>query len=416
MVSALSRRRAAIVLSGSLGVGQLLVAVAYAIAARALGIETFGGIVALIALASVLAGVLDYGLAAYLLRELAAQRMDGSDARLRLFRRMALVGCGAVLTCTIAGLAELNTAPAFEATATVASLVVATMCMQSAQVILRARGRMLGVAVALLVDRIVLTGLVVCASILEVSMTIGLPGAVIAGLVVDALLCVTLSRQWSWRVFRNAMSTMGSPRKWFRSWSGTSSFGAAAMLGALQQVDVTFLALVAGPRASGEYGAVSRWTNPMTLPSSAVTQTEAANAAESARTIDALRSVAGHWWIFAGSVLAAVSVALFARPIAEAVLGREYSSSSSVLAVLALAIIPTVFAQPLAMVLQSRGEDKFVARLLAGGLVVRLALVVALAATLGALAAAAAVAAQQVVILVSLGHRTRRLIATEGRP
>lgn len=408
------RRTAALALTASLAFGQLLVAVAYALAARSAPVELFGQTAAVIASAAVLSGVVDFGLASFLLRELASGRMVGTEARARLIGRLALIGCATIVAIASAiAVSAAFSGSLVQPVITACVLIVGTIAMQSAQVKLRARGRLTSVAIATVVDRAALLGTVVVGINLGVPVLILLPVAITTGLVADTLICLFLSRT-SPLPRPLALRHVLSPKSWTASWRGTRAFGAASLTSSLQQIDVTLLAALGGASATGEYGAVSRWTLPLTLPSTAVTQTEASATASAANTMQAIRALGSHGWIYLVSVAASVLVACFATPIASFVLGSSYRESGLVLTVLAVGVIPTVFAQPLSMLLQNRGQDSFVAYVLAFGLALRLACVITLASGFGALAAAWAVLVQQSIVLIVLAWKVVRLARSEN--
>lgn len=387
-----------------LATAQVIVAVNYAFAARGSLPQAFGMGVALIAAASVAAGAADFGLANLLIRERASSRIQSIELAIRLVERLLLsaaIGAVVMMIVVVAGAALGYSMVPFAAA--VLAVGLATVAMQSSQIPLRAAGRLREVAVATVVDRLIALACTLAFMGLGLTVTIALPAALAIGLIVDTAICAYLATGGRLRHHIVEVSRQVGPFKnWFGSWRGSSAYGVAAVVGSAQQLDVTVIGAMGGAVSAGEFGAVTRWTTPLLLPSTAMTQVGMAGAAGARDTKCALGVTFKDFWMLGFGVVAALAVAVFSGPVTMFVLGDAYKNSSTVLAVLAVAIVPTMFAQPVAMVLQNRGRDRLVAHALVGALVVRLGLAAALGKTFGAVGGAWAVLVQQALILIVL--------------
>ncbi len=388
-------------LTAGLAGAQVIVAINYAIAARGTSPGDFGRALTIVALAAVIAGVVDFGLANFLIRERAAERTSTRDVAHRLLERL-LVAVSIGVIVMVGVMVVVRNAPQMSFVLAVLGLITANLAVQSSQVILRATGRLGVVAAATVIDRAIALGVTVLLMAIGWGAVAALPTALGLGLLTDAAICAaatggrgTLGR------FGEITRRVRAPRQWIGSWAGAQAYGVAGVAGSLQQLDVTILNALGGASVAGQYGAVSRWTAPLLLPSTAVTQTGMSRAASAPTTAQAFRRVFEQWWLLALGLGVSVAVAVFAEPLALFVLGDQYANSAHVLAVLAVAVVPTILAQPFAMILQSRGRDGAVARTLVVSLVVRIGLVAIFAAQLGAMAAAIAVAVQQSMTLAT---------------
>jgi O-antigen/teichoic acid export membrane protein len=392
-----------ITLTASLIASQLMVAVAYLIGARATTPIELGVLLSAIAISSVAAGIIDFGLGSYLIREVASGRLTQNGMYARLWQRLLSAGTIALVVSLPAALWVHWSGVGWQSYGWIVLVFAATLLMQSAQVPLRAAGLMGRVALASFVDRAVFLVLVWWLVGLGLDGAVALPIGLAAGLLVDAGLSVVLNvRSAAAKIGSSERLNVGGPSHWFRAWRGSQGYGFAAVIGSAQQLDVAVIGFSGGAAASGAYGAVSRWTSPLLLPSTALTQVGMAHAPKAASTLEAVKNFRRVAWVLVLSVVVSISVSIFAEPIASTLLGPAYDDSAAIFTVLALSIVPTLFAQPLAMVLQSRGKERGIAWVLAVGLICRLALCLILGAQLGGLAAAVAVLSQQSLIFVIL--------------
>jgi len=396
-----------------LAVSQLVVAVAYVIGARATVPVELGLLVSAIAISSVAAGLVDFGLGAYLIREVAGGRTTNASMYVRLWQRLLSAGVGSALLLLAGVAAVALTDFSGKFVAWVALIFVSTLLMQSAQVPLRAHGYMGWVSLASLLDRLVFLLIVWALTSNGVSGEIAILFGLAAGLLVDSAFCYFLNCRLV--SAGNSRLLVGRTTDWFGAWKGSRGYGFAAVLGSAQQLDVVVLGMAGGPGAAGSYGAVSRWTAPLLLPSTALTQVGMAHAPKADSTFLALLNFRRVAWIIVLAMSAAILVSIFSKPIADTILGPAYKDSAQIFAVLAASIIPTLFAQPLSMVLQSRGREDHVAWILGLGLAIRLTLCFALGLYYGGTAAAFAVLAQQTVILAILMGLVGRVLIHEHR-
>lgn len=396
--------------SGGMAAAQVILAVGYSIAARAAGPAEFGQSLSAIAIGAAAAGLLDFGLTALQTRELASGRSSSSDVAAKLVDRL-IVGALIALAANVVNLLLPVPSPVVLAASAVA---LGTLGVQFVQVPLRASGRMHLVALATVTDKLAF-GLVVVALI-----SVGVGGAmavvlgVLAGLLTDVCCClIALGPRHLRRVF--GIGRRGRPRRWMRGWRGASGYGLAGLVSSLQPLDVPLMSVAGGPLAAGVYGAVSRWTTPLLLPASAIAQVGVAHAAAAGSTRAALASLRRVAWIVGAAAVASVAIAIFAKPLTVLVLGVAYEGSSDALRVLALATIPTLLAQPLVMIVESRKRERSVALALLASLLVRLGTVWVFAPSLGGVAGAVAVLAQQTLTFIFVARTAANLLRVEGR-
>ncbi|WP_146069474.1 hypothetical protein [Cryobacterium sp. Y11] len=297
-----------------------------------------------------------------------------------------------------------------------ALIFYSTLLMQSAQIPLRARGLMGWVSLIMIFDRLVFLAVILALTALGVGGEVAIPIGLASGITLDAFLCFLSNRRMVPARDGSGMRIhVGHPKRWFLAWRGATGYGVAAVLGSAQQLDMSILGFSSGPAAAGSYGAVSRWTTPLLLPSTALTQVGMAHAPKAASTRLTLWEFRRVVWILILAMVGAIGVAHYSDFIAPAILGTQYAGSSPIFALLALSIIPTLFAQPLSMILQSRGEEVHVAWVLGGGLAIRLSTCFVLGASLGGLAGAWGVLLQQSFILVVLILVIAKVLVREAK-
>ncbi|TFC61637.1 lipopolysaccharide biosynthesis protein [Cryobacterium sp. TMB1-7] len=399
-----------------LAISQLLVAVAYAIGARATLPSALGISLSAIAIASVAAALVDFGLSAFLIREVASGRCDNAAMYSRLWQRLLLAGLVGTVLFTGGLLVLISIAADWGFLLWVGLIFASSLLLQTAQVPLRAHGMLGLISIATVLDRLIFLSSTWALILLGVGGELAIPLGLAAGMGFDSAFCFVLNiRKIPSGLKPSGRVRVGPPSLWFTAWRGTRGYGIAAVLGSAQQLDVTILGFSGGAAAAGAYGAVSRWTTPLLLPSTALTQVGMAHAPKANSTRLALRGLRRVAWILVLAVMASLFVAGFAGTIAPAILGTQYDDSSAIFTVLALSIIPTLFAQPLSMVLQSRGREGKVAWILGLGLFLRLITCLILGAQLGGLAAAWAVTIQQAAILLILVALVLRVLDIERK-
>lgn len=378
-----------IALAGSTALAQGIVAVLYVVGARNASPETFGLIVAAVALGTAAAGFVDFGTNSLWIRELATGRM-GAEAHGR--RLVGKVVFTILLGMMWVGVSVILFPGALYWTA--APIAVATVLYQSLQVPLRhlARGDL--VSLTILVERV--------AALLAFSVLI------LAG--VEAVHCLWFSLVTG-SVAAGVMALMLTPRiarpvlridLKENPWASAGHFGLANMALSAKSLDTPLMASFGGPAAAGIYGAVSRWTQPMGLLANAFSSASAPYMARASSAAAAWNHVKRTLWLPAVAILACVVVAALAGPIVDLLIGRQYRESGLVLQILAIGTIPAIINQPLFMLAQARRLDKPVSVLVVATVLAQLGFVALLSVPLGAVGAALAAAGSQVVLFVSL--------------
>ncbi|GAB14339.1 putative polysaccharide biosynthesis protein [Arthrobacter globiformis NBRC 12137] len=391
-----------LMLAAGTGLGQVIVAVMYIWTARSVGPEELGPTVAAIGIGTTLAGFLDFGSNNLWVRESAASRMNSRTLGHRLTAKLA-VGFLA-LSCWCFGLQAF--AP--ESMLWIAGPIGwSVLVSQSFAVPLRAAARLDLVAISMLTDRVVAGGVFVIFNMLSLSTVFALWGSLTIGPIAASV----MSRWVLGRTLRPRL------RLSFRTnpWNKSGYYGLSSAAVSAQSLDLSIMSMVGGPAAAGLYGAVNRWTQPMSLLAGAFTTSAAPLVARH----DSWAAAWPHLRRSASLVLVAVfmcvSVAIFADPIVGLLVGAEYRGSGNILRILALGTIGAVLNQPLAAFLQALGRDRAVSVITMTGVAVQLLLVAFLTWQAGAAGAALAYCVLQLVILMLLaimirGTRTPRII------
>lgn len=379
----------AILLALSNGFGQVIVAVLYIWTARVEGPASFGPVVAAIAVGSTIAGLIDFGSNSLWVRELATGKMD--DACLgRGIASKLFIGLIICLSWTALNAICLPSTQLWVA----GPIAMAIVLNQSFAVPLRAAARSDLVAVGVLVDRIVAASLFGTLLILEVEPVLALwvsmsLGPVFASALTRWVLSGSLKPPLRFALKHNP-------------WKGSKHYGFSSAAVSAQTLDLSIMNFVAGPAAAGLYGAVNRWTQPMTLLAGAFTMSAMPVVAKAASWKEAWPYVKRSAWLLVGAVLTCIAVALLADPLVVVLVGQEYADSGAVLQVLALGTIGAVLNIPLASFLQALGHDRIVSVIIASGVIVQLVSVAWFSLMYGALGASLAFGILQALILVAL--------------
>ncbi|MFC7574249.1 hypothetical protein ACFQX8_18950 [Klenkia terrae] len=120
------------------------------------------------------------------------------------------------------------------------------------------------------------------------------------------------------------------------------------------------------------------------------------------------------WILIVASAAPCLVLAAFSDRFTELLLGPAFAQSASVLALLAVGVIPTIFAQPVNMLLQVQNRDASIAVWSTIATLIRLAGAGTLGAFLGANGGAISVILQQVVLCVAIGFILRSAIRRGG--
>ncbi|WIA97406.1 polysaccharide biosynthesis C-terminal domain-containing protein [Curtobacterium sp. MCBA15_004] len=389
----------ALLLAAATGGSQVLVAVLYLLAARGVTPSEFGSTVAGIALGTAAAGFIDFGTNNHWTRELARGTLALDEFNGRLLSKIviallaAAVWCGATLLLVPGSLIWIA-----------GPIAVALVANQACQVQLRSAARGDLVALVIVADRVFAS--VIFFVLLAVS--VSTPTALWISLSVGSIGAAILGRRLSQHGGRTARVRFRFP------WRGAHYFGLTVVATSSQALDLTLLSSVAGSAAAGVYGAVSRWTQPMSLLAAAFSSALAPYAARSADLRATWLEVRRAIWMPAAAIVLALAVFFAAPAVVDLLLGGSYSGSAAVLQVLALVVIPSIICQPLVVVLQAMHRDRFVAVVMLIAALGQLTLVAVLARGAGALGAATAALVAQLFIFIALGVGVFRLRARQS--
>ncbi|WIB67966.1 polysaccharide biosynthesis C-terminal domain-containing protein [Curtobacterium sp. MCBD17_035] len=376
-------------LAGASGAAQVLVALLYLFAARGSEPHQLGLIVSAIGLATSAAGFIDFGTNSHWLREVASGRLPWRVFERRLATKLvvslALSAVWLVVVLLVAPTSELWVA---------GPVTIALLANQTLQVPLRAAARGDLAALVVLADRL---GAGVAFAVLIV-VRVPPVGALWIALTLGSLGAAVLA----WAIAPPAHRPRLFVRALANPWEGSRYFGLAVVANSAQALDLTVLTGVAGPTATGVYGAVNRWTQPMALLASAFASASAPYAARSRDVFDAWRHLRRGLWMPLTAIGLSVVVFALAPWVVDFLLGAAYRNSAAALQLLALAVIPSIICQPVTVALQALGRDRFVAFAMVATALVQLVLVVVLGRASGALGAAQASLIVQMVLILAL--------------
>jgi O-antigen/teichoic acid export membrane protein len=379
----------AISLALATGVGQALVAVVYILAARNSSTTDFGLIVTAIALGTAFVGFVDFGTNSLWVREIAKQAMNSLDLGQRLVSKIAIAGLVSLLWASVI-LIWFGDSTLWVAAPIGMSLLV----NQSNQVVLRGIAKAETVSLSILTDRAVVIVVFLITFGAGVDPTIALWTSLTAGSVVAAWVGWALTPRNSRPTLRFRLRT--------NPWKGATHYGLFTLGVSAASLDLPILTIIAGPTASGLYGAVNRWTQPMSLLASAFSSASAPFIARSSSWVEAWAYVTKAIWLPLSAIATAIVLALSAPFVVSILIGDSYIGSAPVLQILAIACIPMIVNQPLSVFLQARGQDRIVAVANVATIVTQLLLVAGLASIAGATGAASALAGTQTLLSIFL--------------
>lgn len=382
-------------LAASTGFGQVIVAVMYIWTARSVGPEEFGPIVAAIGIGTTMAGFLDFGSNSLWIRELAGSRMNLQTLGERLTGKLAagslMFGGWCVALQTLAPDSLLWIA---------GPIAWSVLISQSFVVPLRAAARSDLVAVAMLTDRVVAGSAFVLFHLFSAPSIYALWGSMAIGPVAASILT-------RWALGRSVKPPMRLTYR-VNPWKMSGYYGLSSAAVSAQSLDLSIMSAVGGPAVAGLYGAVNRWTQPMSLLAGAFTTSAAPIVASHDSFGAAWPKLKRSAWFVLGAVLMCVLVAIFAEPMVGILVGNEYQDSANVLRILAIGTIGAVLNQPLASFLQAVGRDRSVSMITMTGVALQLLLVALLTWQAGSVGASLAYCVLQLVILVLLAITIRR--------
>lgn len=377
----------AVFLAMSTGLAQVLVAVIYLFAARGSEPKELGLAIAAIALGTSAAGFIDFGTNSHWVREIARGRMDLIELGRRLGGKLAIASALGALWAAV----TIAYAPSSHLWVA-APIMLALLANQTLQVPLRgvARGEL--VAIVIVADRAVAFLIFFALTLFGADPTtvlwIALTGGSLAAAVVGWALAAKDHRPMPAIHFKT------------NPWTDSGYFGVAGLANSAQALDLPLLSLVGGATSAGLYGAVSRWTQPMSLLATAFSSASAPFVARSRNILLAWEHLRRGLWMPLSAIGLSLFVFFCAPWIVPLLLGDSYVGSVDVLRILALVSIPSIICQPVVVALQALGRDRYVAFAMSGAVVLQLGLVAILGGVLGAFGAAIASLAVQVVLLI----------------
>jgi O-antigen/teichoic acid export membrane protein len=188
-------------------------------------------------------------------------------------------------------------------------------------------------------------------------------------------------------------------------WRKSASFGITALATQAQKLDVIIVGALAGPVAAGIFAVPARLTGPLGLLPSAFSAALFPQMSREQIDTSGLqegRALAAMMALVSGSLML---VYIFADPIVTLTLGDQYRASVEVLRIYLVGMGLASLNQPLAVILQARHDERYVARATTFGAIAGLVFV-ALGAWAGdATGAASGFVALQIVNLIGLGGR-----------
>jgi O-antigen/teichoic acid export membrane protein len=203
----------------------------------------------------------------------------------------------------------------------------------------------------------------------------------------------------------------GTWRLWLGNpWLGTRHLGYVSLAARVGSLDVLALSHLSGTAASGQYGAVSRWGAPFSLYAQSVSQIVVPDIVRAPSNRAAFRHLRLMMVLLIPAAGAAVIAAIFANEIVGTLLGKEFSSSSQPLRVVAIGMLATLANVAFYAYAQGRHLDVAVSRSYLTGAAVQAVSLVSLAPSLGATGAAIAFALGQTVIAAMSGAAVRKAV------
>jgi len=382
--------------AGSLVASQVLVGLTYVVAARGLGPAGLGLIATCFAISTVGATVFDAGLTSYLVREVAAGRVDPGRARswVRVKRRVVplLIVPDVVLCLLVApGIAE--------------GLVLGAggwvvWEAQTANALLRAHERFSRAASAQLIGRS--TGL----GVTIVLRAAGEPGLALAVGLITSFLTEALIGRWflggAPRLTTRRAEVVAAQRR-------SLSFGFVSLAAVVQQLDTPLVTLGGGAAAGGVYAGAARLLGPLLFLSSSLALVGGPWLARAQQTRDALRVEERRIQRLAVLlVLGPLTAAAVGPLLIPRILGSDFAESGPTFAVLAIGCALSTVSQGMATVLQNRGAERTVGTAIGVGLCLGLPVTFAFASVAGPVWPATGFLVTQAYIAVHLQVSMRR--------
>lgn len=339
-------------IASATGVSQVIAALLYIVMARIAGPGSLGEVVAAVAAATFLAGLFHFGTNGLWARDIANSKMQPEIFAQKATSKVIL----STAPCILLSILAITLFPDTKYYA-VGFLTATILLSQTFQVPLRAIGASRRLAVALLLEKTVAAAIFVLLLVLHVDPANALIMSLGLGFTVSALIASALSPA-SFKI-RNSKHRLVWP------WKGATSFGMGGIVIAAQSLDVNILHAVAGSVSTGIYGAVNRWTQPLSLVASAVAITGLPVVAKTRSLRKSFRTLKNSYLLLGCAAAMSLFVAVFSTSIVRILLGEQYAESAPVLTILALGTIPALINQPLYVFMQALNYQRAVAVILA---------------------------------------------------
>jgi O-antigen/teichoic acid export membrane protein len=369
---------------------QAITAVIYIGTARTASPEVYGPTVAAIALGIAAVGFFDLGTNSLWVREIARSSMDMRELGRRTISKLAFATVVALLWVVVA-FCFLGGTPYWVA----GPVAVATLASQTLQVALRGRAMIERVALAVLLDRVVVVVLLGSLALL------GLEPVTVLWLVLCIGPLVSAALGYFFTPAHTRIKLIHS--RPMNPWTGSRYYGLSALAVGSQSLDLPIMNAMGGPVAAGLYGAVNRFTQPMGMLANSFASASVPHVARAKSWGEAWSHARKASWLLIVAVFGCLFVAATAPLIVDILIGDEYQGATPVLQILALGTIPAIFNQPLAAFLQAMRFDRVVSLITVSAVIVQLVSVAILASHLGAVGAAIGFLSLQVLIFISLG-------------
>lgn len=182
-------------------------------------------------------------------------------------------------------------------------------------------------------------------------------------------------------------------------WKRSVSIGLSSVAFSLQQLDVIITRYSASATVAGEYAAISRWTQPVSLLASSLGQAILPKMSRAVNIKGAVATLVALWPMAAAIAVAAVMAAAVSDSLVTVLLGSAYAGAGAALAIFFLAMPISFIRQLMYLLLVSRQIDVPCARLVTVSTSVYLIGLPFLSWILGSVGAASAFAAYQSLML-----------------
>lgn len=377
--------------------GQLVMVVVFAVIARMAGVERVGFVTSAVAIATFLSGLVDFGAGSFWVREYASGRLSAAEFRSRSGGKVV----AGTLLATVVMVGNLfDFSPTLIVGA--ALLLISSVLSQTYQVVLVAAREAKSLIVLAVIERLALAFVFfLLVTLVGVAPEFAFYYGYLAG---SLVFCALAARRMP--MLRPSLQGLS----WRSTWKGSGHFGLSKAIISLQATDVLLGATVGGPAVAGVYGAVARWTMPITLLTNSFVTMLTPNIAAAVDRKDTWRGLRGSLWLPGVTLVAAAVVLIFSKPAVLIILGKEFESSVPVLQLLVVAAALSSCAQVAISVLQARRREKVVSVALGGAVGIQLSLVVPLVHALGATGLAVAAVVGQALLCAALAGATLRIL------